>query len=123
LRIASVGAPLAELRDQICRRRQIQNVIVGKFLAVELLEKFVELAVERRRLVRVFAVTQRLRQRRGNRQHLRQRILVGGKFLLQMRGNRGVVGGGARKNFRGQLAAQFQGRVASSPEICFATSA
>ena len=67
-KIASVGASVAEFRDQSCRRRQIQNVVVGKFLAVELFEKLVELAVKRRRLVRVLAVAQRLRQRRGNRQ-------------------------------------------------------
>ena len=56
-----------EFGDQIRRRRQIQNVVVGKFLAVKLLEKFVEFAVKRRLLVRIFTVTQRLRQRRGNR--------------------------------------------------------
>ena len=104
------------------RRRQIQNIIVGKLLAVQLLEKFVEIAIKRRRLMRVFAVAQWLRQRRGNRQHLWQRAFVGGKFLLQMRGNGCVIGGRARKNFCGQLAAKFQRRVAVS-EICFATSA
>ena len=53
-----------ELRDQARRRRQVENVVVGKFLAVQLLEVFVEPAVKRRRLVRVLAVAQRLRQRR-----------------------------------------------------------
>ena len=59
--------------DQIRRRRQIQNVVVGKFLAVKLLEKIVEPAVKRRRLMRIFAVTQRLHQRRGNRKQSGQR--------------------------------------------------
>ena len=80
---------------------------------MELLEKFVKLAVKRRFLVRIFAVTQWLRQRRGNRQHRRQRIFVGGKFVLQMRRNRAVIGRRARKNFGRKFAAQFQRGVAA----------
>ena len=55
-----------KFRNQIRRRRQIQNVVVGKFLAVQLLEKFIEATVKRSRLMRIFTVTQRLRQRREN---------------------------------------------------------
>ncbi len=44
---------VTELRDQRRRRRQIQNVVVGKLLTLKLLKKFMELAVERRRLVRI----------------------------------------------------------------------
>ena len=59
---------VGEFRDQTRRRGEVQNVVVGKLLAVQLLEIIRGTAVKRRGLVRVFAVAQRLHQRRGNRQ-------------------------------------------------------
>ena len=55
-RIATVGS--LELLDQLGRGGDVEDVVIGKLLAVELLEMLVEIAVERGRLVRVFAVTQ-----------------------------------------------------------------
>ena len=46
-----------ELGDQVRRGADVENVVKGKVLAVELLEMLVEVAVERRGLMRVFAVT------------------------------------------------------------------
>ena len=105
---------LAELADERGRGGEVENVVVGKFLPVQLFEVVVELAVERRRLVRIFAVAQRLRQRREN---IERRWQAGGRrrleFFLQMRGNGAVISRGAGKNFRRQFAAQFQRCVAA----------
>ena len=42
-KIASVGGSSENSADQVRRRGQIQNVVVGKFLPVQLLEKLVKL--------------------------------------------------------------------------------
>src|SRR5436190_9702222 len=55
---------LFEFGDQICRRADVENVIKGKFLAVEFFEVIVEIAVERRGLMRIFSVTQSHHQRK-----------------------------------------------------------
>ena len=107
------GEITPELGNERGGGREVQNVVVGQFLAVELMEIVVELAIERSSLVRIFAIAQRLRQRGGDGQHLRQGVFIGGKFLLQMCGNRGIVGGRTGIDLGGQLAAHFQGGIAS----------
>ena len=47
-----------KLRHQGRGGRQVQNVIIGKFLPMELLEIIAEVAIERRRLVRILSITQ-----------------------------------------------------------------
>ena len=85
-------------------------------------------------LVRVLAVPQRLRQRRLQNQHRRQRCRGlfqrqrrlnkpgwlgrrGSKNFDQMRGDRGIVGGGACEHARRQLAPQRRGRVATGFDL------
>ena len=55
-RIATVG--FAKFRDQIGGRADVENVVKGKFLAVQFFKMLVEIAVERSGLMRIFAVTQ-----------------------------------------------------------------
>ena len=109
LRIASVGASFRNSAIKCGRRRQVQDIVVGKFLAVELLENIRGICRRGprsgagfRRSARVAPAARKSSAPAGN------AAWSGGKFLLQMRGNGGVVGGGARKNLGGQLAAQFQ---------------
>ena len=100
------GRVAGEFLDQVLRRREVENVVVGKFLAVELLEVFREAPAEHRRLVRVLPVAQRLRhagvdveaRRRGDGGFLAR------EFLVQVHGDGRVVGRGARENFRRQFA-------------------
>ena len=54
---------LGEFRDQSRCGADIENVIKGKLFPVKLLEILIEVAVERRRLVRVFAVAQSCHER------------------------------------------------------------
>ena len=49
---------LGEFLDQLGGGGDIEDVVVGKFLAVELFEMLVEVAVERGGLVRIFAVAE-----------------------------------------------------------------
>ena len=62
-----------KFRDQIRRGRQVENIVVGKLLAVQLLKVIGESTVKRGSLVRVLAVTQWLRLRGFHNQHRRQR--------------------------------------------------
>ena len=55
-----------KFRDERRRRREVKNVVIGKLLAVQLLEVFGEFPVKRGGLMRVFTITQRLGERRGN---------------------------------------------------------
>jgi hypothetical protein len=119
-RIARVGCS-AGTRDQLGGGGQVQDVVVGKFLAVELAVELREPAVEGGGLVRVLAVAQRLdfggidgdlaRQAgwlfAGRRGH-------GGmaEHLDEMRGDHRVVGRGAGKDAHGQGPPQFEGGVA-----------
>jgi hypothetical protein len=118
------GRVAVELADERGGGGEIENVVIGKLLAVQLLEEFAELAVKRGGLMRVFAVAQRLRQRGGNDQRLWQadgRLGSGLKPFLQVRRDRRIVGGGAGVNLGGQRAALFQRGVAVAL-ICSATS-
>ena len=76
------GRVVRKFRDQIRRRRQVQNVVVGKFLPVQLLEVLGESPVESGALVRILAVTQRLPLRGLQDQHRRQHR----RRLLQRQG-------------------------------------
>ena len=49
---------LVEFADQIRRCADVENVVKGKFLAVQFFKMLVEIAVERSGLMRIFAVTQ-----------------------------------------------------------------
>ena len=116
---------LGEFREQTCRGGQVQNVVVGKFLAAQLLEEIGESSVERGALMRVLAVTQRLRLWCLQEQHGRQpsrcflrrrkgsrgfgrRGFRSAKNLDEMRGDDRVVGRGAREHARCQLAPKLQ---------------
>src|SRR2546423_12675542 len=54
---------LGEFRDQSRCGADIENVVKGKLFAMKLLEMLIEIAVERRGLVRVFAVAQSCHER------------------------------------------------------------
>ncbi len=49
---------LGEFLDQVGRGSDVEEVVIGKVLAVQLLEMFLESSVERGGLVRIFAVAQ-----------------------------------------------------------------
>ena len=53
---------LLKFGDQIRRRADVENVVKGKFLAMEFFEIFVEIAIQRSGLMRIFSVTQSHRQ-------------------------------------------------------------
>ena len=53
-----------ELLDQLCRGGEVEDVVVRKFLSVELLEIFGEISVERGSLMGILTVPQFLRERR-----------------------------------------------------------
>ena len=119
------GRPIAdEFGHQARRGRQVENVVIGKFLAVELLEIVMEPAVERGSLMRVFPVSQRLGQGRLHQQWIGQCQFLGfrgpwsrtrfrgthrSKGPGEVFGNPGIVSGGAGVNARGQPPPQFQG--------------
>ena len=77
---------LFELSDQIRRCADVENVVEGKFLAVEFFETFVEVAVEHGGLMRIFAVAQSHRQWKRKRKRC-----VGCLLLVQEIGNRSIV--------------------------------
>ena len=52
---------LLEFADQVSGRRDVEDVVITQFLALQLQEMVMERAVERCLLVRVFAVAERLR--------------------------------------------------------------
>ena len=51
-----------ELRNQAGRSGQIQNVVVRKFLAMQLLEELLKISIQAGCLMRIFPVTQRLHE-------------------------------------------------------------
>ena len=53
-----------EFSDQVRCRRQIQDIVVRKLFAVQLLEEIMELPIKSGVLMRVLPVTQGLSQRR-----------------------------------------------------------
>ena len=53
---------LFEFANQVCGRANVQNVVKREFLPMKFFEIFVEIAVERAGLVRIFPVTQSHRQ-------------------------------------------------------------
>ncbi len=108
---------LLKLADQVSGGGDVDDVVVGKFLALKLLEALVEAPVERGLLVRVLAVAQLLRQRHFQAQALGQAdVRALGDLALQIGGDGPVVGGGALENLEGELAAQDRQRVAAGGE-------
>ena len=64
-----------KLLDQLLDGGNIENIDIGKLFAMQLLKELAEIAIQRGRLVRVFAVAQILRLMEGQRQRLRERLL------------------------------------------------
>ena len=101
-----------KLTDQVSSRRDVQNIIVGQFLALKLRKMVVERAVERRLLMRILPVAKglrffpRQRQRRGQSAH---RLEVGlDRLQLQIARDRRIVTRGALKHLERELAAEFE---------------
>ena len=99
-----------ELDDQPGGGGEVENVVVRKRLAVELLIKLTEAAVKGGALVGVLAVAQNLSLVSADDELVRQ--AVAWLLLLvnigQVQGDRAVVGGGAGVHLHSQLAAEFE---------------
>ena len=91
-----------KLDDQIYRRTDVDDVVVGKFLAVKLLGDFQEVAVERAGLMRVFAVAQTLLALHREAEGLAQRSVVGAGVAAEVIRNRAVVCSHAREGLARQ---------------------
>ena len=97
------------LADELRGGGNVEDVVVGKLLAVELLEVFLEITVERRFLMRVLAVAKTADQRQ------REFVVRAGfrpRVASEIRGDGGIVGGGGLEDFQCQLLAQLERRVA-----------
>ncbi len=101
---AGRGAARIELGDAFIGRVGVVDVVVGQFLALHLprggnAEALAGRAIERRALVRVLAIAQRLNQ-------LAAEGAIVGRAVVQRVGepvgDRRVIGGGARIGFRRQ---------------------
>ena len=87
----------AELLDQFGRGGDVEDVVIREFLAVEFFEMLVEVAVERRGLVRVLAVAQGGDQREAEAEAARAFL-----FLVEEIGDRAVVLGSGDEDLDGQ---------------------
>ena len=102
------GIGRRELLHQVQRRAQVEQVVVRQRLAVQHVVERRGIADEPRRLVRVFAVAERLAV--GDRA-----FLVCPLSLGEVRGDGGVVGGGAGEGVGGEAAARGE---AERPGVC-----
>ena len=97
-----------EIENQVRSRLDVEDVGVAEFLALDLGEKVVEMAVERALLVRVVTVAELLFERQAERE-----IATGaGPALAEVVGDRRVVLRGAQENFHRELLAETLGGVA-----------
>ena len=112
---ASCRALRIEFRDAFVGGVGVVDVVVGKLLALQLsrgrhAKAFSGRAIERRALMRVLAIAQRLDQFSA------EGAIVRGIVVQRVREpvrDRGIVGGGARIGFRRQSLSQLQGNHAA----------
>ncbi len=98
--------------DQPRRRAQIQNVIVGKLLPVQLLEGLQKRPIKRCFLVWILPITQRLGPPPYQSSRFLQHRLILFRLPREIRPNQMIVVGRMPKNFGGQLLSCGQGRPA-----------
>ena len=112
------GCVIGKLGDQRGSGGQVQNVVVRKFLAVQLLEIIVKPPIKRGGLMRIFAIAQRLRARcLDDSQRGRERSCVRLKCLGKMRCDGSIVRCCPRKHFRCKFSAQFKRGASGLPDL------
>ena len=92
-------------------RTQIQNIVIGKLLPVQLLEGFQESPVESCFLMWILSISQRLGPAPDDTRRLLQNRLLFFRMPRQIRTDQMIVMGRVPKDFRGQFSSCSQSRI------------
>ena len=98
---------LGKLAHQAGRRRDIKDVVEGKFLTVELLEVVKEVSIQFGLLVRVLTVAETSGERK-----LEGDGFTGGALVIEVGTDGAIVGAGGREGLHRKAGAKFGGRRA-----------